>query len=324
MTPELVSVVAPVFNEAETVDEFVARLTSAADQLRGQYAFEFILVDDGSTDGSLERMKALLDRETRLRILELRRNYGQTAALQAGLDECRGEIVITLDADLQHFPEEIPLFLAKLEEGFDMVCGWRKERAEGRVRRWPSLVANALLRRVSGLSIHDFGTTFRAYRHSIAAELKLRGDFHRFIPALGKDLGARVCEIPIRNIERPKGASKYGLGRTLGVFLDLLLLFLMFRYMERPMRIFGKVGLLCLGAGTTIWVVLVAYACATGVHAVIERQGWLILGLALIIVAVQLILTGFLAEMITRGHGSGGARPSYRLRHVWPKDIRSE
>ena len=239
----LVSVIAPVYNEEPVIDEFVRRLRAVMEALADKYDFEVLLVDDGSRDGSLARMKALVVAEPRLRVLELRRNYGQTAALQAGFDAARGEILLSMDSDLQHFPEDIPQFLETLETGYEVVCGWRHQRAEGIVRRWPSRVANLLLRGVSGLEIHDFGTTFRAYRAELVKDLRLLGDFHRYIPALARQAGGRITEVPIRNIVRPAGESSYGLGRTVGVSLDLVLLYFLFRYMDRPMRAFGQLAL---------------------------------------------------------------------------------
>jgi len=266
MTRPLVSIVAPVYNEEAIIGEFVSRLQAVADGLRDRYDFEIILVDDGSADASLARLKELARQEPRLRVLELRRNYGQTAALQAGFDAARGEILLSLDSDLQHFPEDIPQFLDTLEQGYEVVCGWRHRRAEGIVRRWPSRVANVLLRALSGVDIHDFGTTFRAYRAELVKELRLLGDFHRYIPALARQAGGRITEIPIRNVVRPAGQSSYGLGRTVGVSLDLVLLYFLMRYMDRPLRAFGQLALLAATVGATIlgafpWS-LIAYAVA--------------------------------------------------------------
>src|SRR5436190_8492013 len=185
----LVSLVAPVYNEAATLHEFMARLVAAAASLAGRYTFEFILVDDGSTDGTLELAKSLIARESRLRVVELRRNFGQTAALQAGLTAARGDLVVSMDSDLQHFPEDLPLFLNKIEEGYDLVCGWRHDRQEGVLRRWPSRVANLLIRLISGLRVHDVGTTFRAYRADLVHELQLVGEQHRFVPVLAALIG---------------------------------------------------------------------------------------------------------------------------------------
>jgi len=314
---KLVSVIAPVFNEEAVIEEFLERLVQAVAPLADRYAFEFIMVDDGSRDTSLERMKGALRREIRLRIVELSRNYGQTAALQAGLDAARGDILVTLDADLQHFPEEIAALLAKLEEGYDMVCGWRYERAEGVIRRWPSRAANFLIRQISGLSVHDFGTTFRAYDAELIKDMRLFGEFHRYVPVLGAAAGGRIAEIPIRNIVRPAGKSSYGLGRSLGVFLDLLLLVFLSRYMDRPMRAFGKLGLGAFVLGISIFTFLVIYGTYFHIAMVREYSGWFITSVMLILTAVQIMLAGILAEVLMRVHFAQGDRRVYRVRREW-------
>lgn len=180
----LVSIIAPVYNEEAVIEEFLSRVVATIARLKERYDFEILLVDDGSRDNSLAVMKRFSRFDRRVRVLELRRNYGQTPALQAGLDAARGDIFVTMDSDLQHFPEEIPHFLNKLEEGYDCVCGWRHQRQEGAVRRWPSRVANYFLRRISSLELHDFGTTYRSYRADIARNIRMFGEFHRFVPVL--------------------------------------------------------------------------------------------------------------------------------------------
>jgi glycosyltransferase involved in cell wall biosynthesis len=255
--------------------------------------------------------------EPHLRVLDLARNYGQTAALQAALDAARGEILVTLDADLQHFPEEIPRFLLKLEEGFDMVCGWRHRRAEGVARRWPSRAANLLIRWISGLSLHDFGTTFRAARIDLVRDLRLLGEFHRFVPVLAVQAGGRVTEIPIENIERPAGKGNYGLGRTQGVFLDLIVLLFLSRYIDRPMRAFGALGLLAFTAASTILAALLGYAYLYDVPTAREHSGWLLVSVMLFLASVQVTLAGVMAEILVRVHYEIGDRRVYRVRRTW-------
>src|SRR5438132_808109 len=291
----LVSVIAPVYNEEAIIEEFLTRVVKAIAELKDRYDFEIVLVDDGSRDRSLAIMKRFSRFDKRLRVLELRRNYGQTPALQAGLDVARGDIFITMDADLQHFPEEIPQFLAKLEEGYDCVCGWRHQRQEGALRRWPSKAANYCLRRISRLSLHDFGTTYRSYRAEIARNLRLFGDFHRFVPVLCHLEGGKIAELPIKNIERPKGKSNYGLGRTFGVFFDLFLLHFLVRYQDRPMRAFGKVAATCFGFGSLILSVLLVCSYLLGYATFREHSGWFNLGVTLILASIQVLLTGILA-----------------------------
>lgn len=317
MKKKLVSIIAPVYNEEDVIEEFVKRISACIDHLKKQYSFEIILVNDGSLDGSLEIIKGLTKEEKRLRVIELRRNYGQTPAIQAGLDAAGGEILITMDADLQHFPEEIPQFLEKLEEGYDMVCGWRHQRAEGIIRRWPSRVANYFIRSISKLDIHDFGTTYRAYQADMVKDLKLFGEFHRYIPALGQSKGGKITEIPIQNIERPKGKSSYGIGRTSGVFLDLILLYFLVRYMDRPMRAFGKVGIILFAVGISILTVLMVYAYTYNIPAVREHSGWFLMSIMLILVSGQVILSGIIAEILVRIHYSQEGRRIYDIRQEW-------
>jgi glycosyltransferase involved in cell wall biosynthesis len=313
----LVSIIAPIYNEAALVREFVGRIRRALGPLEARYRFEIILVNDGSRDESLSVMKSCLGEDPRLRIIDLARQYGQTAALQAGLDAARGEIVVTLDADLQHLPEEIPRFLERLEQGYDMVCGWRYDRAEGIIRRWPSRAANWLIRRISGLPLQDFGTTFRAYRSDLAKEIRMLGEFHRYIPVLGHLAGGRITEIPIENVARSAGQSNYGLGRSLGVFLDLLVLLFFTRYADRPMRIFGALGLLAFILGGGILSFLVAYAYLYDVPTVRLHSGWFIISVMLILASVQITLTGVLAEILVRVHFGIGDRRVYKVRQEW-------
>ena len=270
------------------------------------------------SDWSLERARELLQREPRLRVVELRRNFGQTAALQAGLTAAAGDIIISMDADLQHFPEDLPQFLAKLEEGYDIVCGWRHQRRENALRRWPSRAANALIRNVTGLPIHDFGTTYRAYRSDLVRHLKLLGEQHRFVPALAHMVGAKVAEIPIANVKRPHGASSYGIGRTLSVALDILYLYFAKRYLARPLKAFGKLALALFSAGFVIFSTLIAYDLyATGIGTVRTRSGWFLLSLLFMLAALQLLLAGILSEVLVRIYYGISGNEGYVVRRVW-------
>jgi glycosyltransferase involved in cell wall biosynthesis len=315
--PSLISIVAPVFNEAASLPELVRRIAEAARILEDRYAFEILLVDDGSTDGSLEVAKGLVPRESRLRVIELRRNFGQTAALQAGLDAAHGDILISMDSDLQHFPEDIPLLVAKIEEGYDLVCGWRHDRREGIVRRWPSWAANLIIRRISRLSLQDFGTTFRAYRGDLIRHMRLLGEQHRFVPALAEMVGARIAEVKIRNIERPFGHSSYGLGRTIGVLLDITFLLFSVRYLNRPLRAFGKIAILLSLVGIAIAVWLLGYSLLTGVATVREHSGWFILAAFLLLSSLQIMLVGILAEVLVRIYYRLGGSEAYVIRKEW-------
>jgi glycosyltransferase involved in cell wall biosynthesis len=313
----LLSIVAPVYNEAATLGEFVRRIAAVCAELERRYQAEIILVDDGSTDDSLVTARALIDGEPRLRVIELRRNFGQTAALQAGLSCARGDFVISMDSDLQHFPEDIPLFIQLAEQGFDLVCGWRKDRRENALRRWPSRMANRLIRRVIGLDINDFGTTFRLYRADLIQHIKLIGEEHRFVPALAHMVGARITEVPIRNIERPVGVSNYGLGRTFGVALDILFLSFSRFYSTRPLRVFGKVAVVLFAAGAAIGMVLLAINLLTGEPTTRTRSGWFLLSALLGLSSLQVLLTGILAEVLARIFYRTGSAQSFIIRREW-------
>jgi glycosyltransferase involved in cell wall biosynthesis len=316
-TRKLVSIVAPVYNEETVLPEFVRRISAAISAVSDSYEFEIILIDDGSRDRSLAVARALANEEKRLVVLQLRRNYGQTAALQAGMDAARGEFIVSLDSDLQHFPEEIPIFLARLEDGIDVVCGWRHARQEGVIRRWPSRIANRLIRKVSGLQVHDIGTTFRGYRTEIVRDFRLLGEHHRFIPVFARMAGATIDEIPIQNIERPVGRSNYGLGRTVHVLLDLLVLLFLTRYLDRPIRAFGAVALVLLAMAAGIGTTLLGVSFFTGIATVRAYSGWFFLSLFLSVSGLQFLLTGVLAEIMVRIYFSSDTRTTYKIRCVW-------
>lgn len=313
----LISIVAPVYNEAATLPEFIRRIGAVCQALHSRYRAEVVLVDDGSTDDSLAVAKRLIDVEPRLRVIELRRNFGQTAALQAGLRSARGDYIISMDSDLQHFPEDMPQFIQLAEQGYDLVCGWRRDRQENAMRRWPSRIANRLIRRVIGLDIHDFGTTFRLYRADLITHIKLIGEEHRLVPALAHMVGAKIAEVPIQNIERPVGVSNYGIGRTFGVALDILFLYFSRFYSTRPLRVFGKVAALLFITGAAIAIVLLSIAIATGEPTTRTRSGWFLLSAILVLSSLQVLLTGILAEVLARVfYGTGGAE-SFVVRREW-------
>lgn len=316
----LVSIVTPFFNEGATLAELLRRMVGTTSGLTDRYDFEFVFVDDGSRDESLQIACDLAMSEPRLRVLQLRRNYGQTAALQAGLDAAGGGIIITMDADLQHFPEEMPAFLEKIDQGYDVVCGWRHQRQEGWVRRWPSQAANYLLRQVSGLSIHDIGTTYRAYRREIIADVRLLGESHRYVPVYAKVVGARIGEIPIKNIERPYGTSNYGLARTVNVLLDIFFIFFFVRYLDRPIRIFGKIALLTFGLGSVIAALLLLTWLRYGGPVVRDHSGWFTLSVTSLLASMQFFLAGIIGEMVSRIYFSSNRVTTYKVRRIWSRD----
>ncbi|MBM3310284.1 MAG: glycosyltransferase family 2 protein [Candidatus Aminicenantes bacterium] len=292
------TVVVPFYNEEENVEEMHRRLRAVLDRL-GK-SFEVIYIDDGSRDRTYALLRAIYDRDPAVRVIKLRRNFGQTAGLQAGFDHARGEVIISMDGDLQHDPEEIPNFLAKVEEGFDIVSGWRKERKDNLlVRKIPSWAANRMMKKLSGVPIHDFGTTFKAYRREAISGLRLYGELHRFIPALISRTGVRITEIPISNIVRQKGKSKYGLSRVRRVFFDLLTVKFLISFIDRPLQIFGLLGMLFGGAGFVIAALLTVGFYAFG-WSIRENLGNLLFSIFLMILGVFFVMTGLLAEMISR------------------------
>ncbi len=254
--------------------------------------------------------------DARMRLVELRRNYGQTAALQVGFEHATGEIVVSLDGDLQHFPEDIPSLLARLADGYDVVCGWRADRKEGIVRRWPSRVANWMIRRLTRVTVHDVGTTFRAYRADVIAGMHMLGENHRFIPVIAASQGARITEVQIQNVPRPAGTSNYGLSRTFNVLLDILFFTFYVRYLDRPMRLFGRVAFGLFGVATAIALVLAYVYLGKGTPVVREHSGWFILALVLYIGGLQFVLFGLLSEMMARQYFYPAAARPYLVRRV--------
>src|SRR6202045_3174419 len=247
----MLSVVVPIHNEEPSILPLYDRLTAVMERLRKPY--EIIFVDDASTARSFGLLANLVETDHRLKVIRLRRNFGQTAALAAGFDESQGNIVISLDGDLQHAPEDIPALLEKIEEGYDIASGWRKNRLDNAMtRKIPSRIANWLMAKASNVALRDFGTTFKAYRAEILKDINLYGELHRFIPALASFYGARIAEVPIRNSPRASGGSHYGLSRTFRVLFDIFTVWFLLKYFTRPMHFFGKWGLVSGGAGGSL------------------------------------------------------------------------
>jgi glycosyltransferase involved in cell wall biosynthesis len=307
------SVVIPVFEEEDSVGELHRRLSDA---LKDVGSYEVIYVDDGSRDQSFARLCAVAATDPRVQVLQLRRNFGQTAALQAGIERSRGDVLVFMDADLQNDPADIPRLLAKLEEGYDVVSGWRQDRHDAWfTRRLPSRLANLLISRVTGVSLRDYGCTLKAYRREVIQGVRLYGEMHRFIPALVSWSGATVAEIPVRHEPRRFGRSKYGLSRTLRVLLDLITVKFLGSYSTKPLYVFGFAGVLC-------WVL--AFLCAVVV--VVERllppypqahnNPLLLLAVFLGVLGVQSIMLGLLAELMIRTYHESQDKPTYALRRV--------
>src|SRR5215510_6057472 len=293
------SIVIPLYNEQNNIRPLYLRILDAMAELSGNY--EIIFVDDGSKDGTFKILCSICDEDPRVTAIRLRKNFGQTAGLQAGFDFAQGEIIVSMDGDLQHDPAEIPAFIAKLSEGYDIVSGWRFQRQDGWfTRRLPSQIANWLMAKLCGLQLHDFGTTFKAYRHGVVKDLQLYGELHRFIPALASWSGASVAEIPIKNVARGSGKSNYGLSRTITVLLDLICIKFLLDYSTKPLQFFGRWGLLSAGAGGLTSVFLLFRKFVVGVE-IMKEHGPLVLAAVLLIVCgIQLISVGIIGEMLSR------------------------
>src|ERR1700761_3239670 len=247
----MLSIVIPIHNEEPSILPLYDRLTAVLESMQKPY--EIIVVDDASSDRSFDLLANLVETDGRLKVIRLRRNFGQTAALSAGFDEAQGNVIISLDGDLQHAPEDIPALLSKIDEGYDIASGWRKERIDNAItRKIPSRIANWMMSRASGVDLRDFGTTFKAYRAEVLKDVHLYGELHRFIPALASFYGARVAEVPIQNTPRLAGNSHYGLGRTLRVLFDILTIRFLLKYFTRPMHFFGTMGLIGTASGTAM------------------------------------------------------------------------
>src|SRR5690348_8641127 len=270
------SIVVPIHNEEHSILPLYDRLTSVLFSIGRSY--EILFVDDASTDRSHELLANLVQTDHRLKVIRLRRNFGQTAALSAGFHEAKGEVVIAMDGDLQHAPEDIPALLEKIDEGYDIASGWRKERVDNAItRKIPSKIANWLMAKASGIELRDFGTTFKAYRAEVLKDVNLYGELHRFIPALASFYGARVAEVPIRNTPRASGDSHYGIGRTFRVMFDILTIKFLLKYFTRPMHFFGTLGLVGCGTGGAIMTYL-AVKKILGYEIVLEHGPLMVAG----------------------------------------------
>jgi glycosyltransferase involved in cell wall biosynthesis len=293
------SIVVPFHNEEENVTRLYDRVKDVMEGVGSH--FELVFVDDGSRDRTYRLLEEIAAVDSRVLVVKLRRNFGQTSALAAGFDHASGEFILAMDGDLQHEPAEIPLFLAKLEEGYDVVSGWRAQRADNMMlRRIPSAVANWLMARLSGVDIHDFGTTFKAYRREVIQNIPLYGEMHRFIPALASWYGASICEIPITNPAREAGTSHYGISRTFRVFFDLLTIRFLLKYMTRPLHFFGSVGSIGVlsGGGIAMW--LLVHKLLTGRDVAGEHGPWFMIAAVSILAGIQLIGVGLLGELQVR------------------------
>lgn len=310
----MLSIVVPIHNEEPAILRLYDGLTSVMETVQRPY--EIIFVDDASTDRSFELLANLVETDSRLKVIRLRRNFGQTAALAAGFDEARGSVIISMDGDLQHDPADMPALLAKIDEGYDIASGWRKQRNDNLVmRKIPSRIANWLMSKVSGVDLHDFGTTYKAYRAEVIKDVNLYGELHRFIPALASLYGARIAEVPIQNPPRTGGASHYGIGRTFNVMFDIITIRFLLKYFTRPMHFFGRIGLASGTVGGGILFFLLVKKMLG--HEIIMQHGPLLFtGGLLLLVGLVMFTTGLLGEIMMRTYFESQGRRIYAVREV--------
>lgn len=311
---ERVSIIVPVFNERENIDPFYQALSSVME--KSGEDFELIFVDDGSTDGSGSVLEELSLRNARLRLVQFRRNFGQTAALVAGFNYASGEILVAIDADLQNDPEDVPAVLTKLRAGYDVVSCWRRNRKDTLLsRKVPSWLANALISWISGVRLHDYGCTLKGYRREVMEHIRLYGEMHRFIPIYAYWAGASVAEIEVRHHPRRRGRSKYGLSRTYKVLLDLITVKLLGSYSTKPMYFFGGAGIVsCLaGLGFAMWTLADKFLYDIKAH----RNPLLLLAVFLFLLGVQFILMGLVAELVIRTYFESQDKQPYIVRKTW-------
>jgi glycosyltransferase involved in cell wall biosynthesis len=314
-----VSVVIPIKDEVESLPLLLKAISSTLTASKLNY--EIICVDDGSSDGSAEFLKEQAQIRTDLKVVILRRNYGQTAAMSAGFNYATAKVIVTLDADLQNDPADIPMLITKLDEGYDLVSGWRQNRQDGALNRLlPSKIANWLIRGATSVYIHDYGCSLKAYRSELVADMNLYGELHRFLPALAYIEGARITEVPVRHHARRFGQSKYGISRTFRVLMDLLTILFMKKFLTRPMHVFGLLGLISMVSGGGIGIYLTFVKLVF--HLDIGNRPLLILAVLLLVTGVQLFCFGLLAELLMRTYHESQGRPIYRVREVVAKNVK--
>jgi glycosyltransferase involved in cell wall biosynthesis len=311
----MLSIVVPVHNEEHSILPLYDRLTAVLVDLKRLY--EILFIDDASTDRTAELLGHLVESDPHLKVIRLRRNFGQTAALSAGFHEAKGEIIIAMDGDLQHAPEDIPALLRKIDEGFDIASGWRKERIDNAItRKIPSRVANWLMSKASGIELRDFGTTFKAYRAEVLRDVHLYGELHRFIPALASFYGARVAEVPIQNTNRISGTSHYGLSRTFRVLFDILTIRFLLKYFTRPMHFFGSIGLMGTVSGSVILFYCLLEKLFRGMDIFREHGPLMIAGALLLLAGLMMFSTGLIGELVIRTYFETQDRRIYAVREI--------
>ena len=312
MSPEL-SVVIPIHNESPNIEALYAELTEVLE--RWGRSFEVLAVDDGSTDDSFERLAGCQQRDPRWRIIRFRRNFGQTAAFSAGFRHARGRLIATTDGDLQNDPRDLPDMIRRADEGYDIVCGWRKERKDAWLtRRLPSEMANKLISWATGVKLHDYGCSLKVFKSEVVKPLKLYGEMHRFLPAIASEMGVRISEVVVNHRARTQGVSKYGLSRTFRVILDLLTVKFLLSYSTRPLQMFGVIGV-PLGLLGFLIAAYLSYERLFG-HESIANRPLLLLAVLLIFAGLQLVTMGLLAEIMSRTYHESQDKPIYAIKEV--------
>ena len=308
------SIVLPVYNEEENILEMHKEIAAVLDTL--DQKSEIIYVDDGSRDKTLDILKEIQESDQRVVVAEFRRNFGQTAAMACGFDLARGEVVISMDADRQNDPKDIPKFLEKLEEGYDLVSGWRYDRQDGfLLRRLPSIIANRLISYATDVNLHDYGCTLKAFRYEVIKKVSLYGEMHRFIPAIANGVGVKVAEIKVNHRPRVAGVSKYGISRTFRVILDLITVKFLLSYSSKPMQFFGSIGLVSGALGFLISLFLTVQKFTMSIP--MSDRPMLLLGILLIFIGLQFITVGLLAELMTRTYHEAQNKPVYNIRNLY-------
>lgn len=311
--PVYLTVVIPIYNEKQNISYLYDNLNNVLPGIGKKY--EVILIDDGSADGSFKELLKIHEQNKNYKIIRLRKNFGQTPAMSAGFDYANGEVIITLDADLQNDPEDIPALLEKIDEGYDIVSGWRINRQDKAIsRKLPSIIANWLIARLTGVKIHDYGCTLKAYTSDVAKNVDLYGEMHRYIPAVASWMGISVAEVPVHHHPRKFGKSKYGISRTVRVILDIITIKYLLSYSQKPIQIFGLIGLITGGIGIIITIYLIIMRLFFNMA--LSSRPLFTLSIFMIFIGVQLITMGILAELIMRTYHETSGKPTYAVRDI--------